>query len=249
MRKQKLINVLREMEPDALVKIGTVGGSGWIYAGTAAGYRKESAGIHARIATENNQRREAVRRHLKGILDEGMSFEQVTDKCKSEAIIEWANHMTKTARRYALAEKTIEDFKRLADRAVVEIWEDESGNETNILVNGIEGGDKYTADEYTPITYEDMDTAATNRMISAMYTPLLTNLRAAYYELLKHGSTTKNRSAVKKTEREIRRDPYGLFSDGGEGIIKACRDAAEKRLEQERKEAEKRAKRGGGVDA
>ena len=239
MRKQKLNNVLRSMEPSALVKIGTVGGSGWIYAGTAAGYRKESANIHTRITKENNKKREAVRRHLQTFLDGGMAIEQKIDKSKSEAIVEWAEHFEKTARRYALAEKTIEDYKRLTERTVVEIWEEDGGKETNILVSGTEGGNKYAADAYTPITYEDMDAAAANRMINAMYAPLLINMRSAFYDLLKYGSTTKNRSAVKKTEREIRRDPYGLFADGGDGIIKACRDAAAQKIKEEQKKANK----------
>ena len=241
MRKEKLIDLLNKMEPGRLVKIGTVGGSGWIYAGRAEGYWDEAQTIHKTIRENNKKRREAAQHHLEVVISEG--FKARPGVQKSDAIVEWAERLTKATRRYALAEKTIEDFKRLEERETREVWDADGEDAINVLVTGTESGDKYSAEPYKPITYQDMDTAAADRLVSAMYSPLLTTLRDAYYTLLKNGSTTKNRSLVNRTEREIRRDPYGLFPDGGTGIIKACRDAAQKRLEDEQKEAERKAKK------
>lgn len=240
MRKEKLIDLLNKMEPGRLVKIGTVGGSGWIYAGRADGYWNEAETIHKTIRENNRKLREAAKHHLEYVISEGIKERPGVQK--SDAIVEWAERLTKATRRCALAEKTIEDFKRLEEREITEVWDADGEDAINVLVTGTESGEKYAAEPYKPISYVDMDSTATDRLISAMYSPLLTTLKNAYYNLLKDGSTTKNRSVVKKTEREISRDPYGLFSDGGKGIIKACRDAAQKRLEDEQKEAERKAK-------
>lgn len=241
MRKEKLIDLLNKMEPGRLVKIGTVGGSGWIYAGRADGYWNEAETIHKTIRENNRKRREAAKHHLEYVISEGIKERPGVQK--SDAIVEWAERLTKATRRYALVEKTIEDFKRLEEREITEVWDADGEDAINVLVTGTESGEKYAVKPYKPISYVDMDSTATDRLISAMYSPLLTTLKNAYYNLLKDGSTTKNRSVVKKTEREISRDPYGLFSDGGKGIIKACRDAAQKRLEDEQKEAERKAKK------
>lgn len=241
MRKEKLIDVLNRVEPGQLIKIGTVGGSGWIYAGRAEGYWEESQTIHKTIRENNKKRREAARHHLEVVISEGIKDRP--DKQVSELIVEWAERLNIATRRCALAEKTIEDFKRLEERETREVWDADGEDAINVLVTGTESGDKYSAEPYKPVSYVDMDSTATDRLITAMYSPLLTTLKNAYYNLLKDGSTTKNRSVVKKTEREISRDPYGLFSDGGKGIIKACRDAAQNRLEDEQKEAERKAKK------
>lgn len=200
---------LKDIPPDKKIRIGTKDGSGFIYAGTK----------------------------------ENLSFKEVWKDMQAvyaEKIYQGMVTFTKTHERTGTFERILDDYykmKWLPERKVIDHYPGQFEPDAEVII--IEGSEKLF--DYLPdkrLYFKDFEGNAVNNLYIGIYKGVYEELISAYMTLKSSKSyelKAKARANVRHLANWIRSDPYGMLTNP-EGHVKACKIAAEQRLEEKENE-------------